>query len=345
MEIPQEKLSPIITADISYEILLLVSTNKGGFIYYSDEKRKNWEVNGPYLLGSIVHHMILDNRDSRTILMAAQTKQHGSCIFKSTDFGMNWIPTNFPTKLKNGKSINHIFRLASGHASEPNVWYAGTSPQGLFRSDDFGDTWHEIESLSKDINEERDILYNVAVIYHNRYKYGGKKDRKTKLHKLGKPEYLDKAIDYFKASIDEDKYFLKSYLNLIYIYQDPKNEKMVKKWDRRYKKSKYELTDIYKEYKLNGNMYKEVDFSFLDGSIFRIYLGTYDEYNLPEDIYLHSDLITLSHDAVLNSYIMGSFDDFKKATNYLNKLLRMQIYKDANIHIIAFKDGIRTDFE
>ena len=49
METPQEKLSSIITAEKSSEVLLLVSTNKGGFIYYSDEKRKNWEVNGPYL--------------------------------------------------------------------------------------------------------------------------------------------------------------------------------------------------------------------------------------------------------------------------------------------------------
>ena len=156
MKIAQEKLSPIITADITSEILLLVSTNKGGFIYYSDEKRKNWEVSGPYLLGSIVHHMVLDNRDNKTILMAAQTKEHGSCIFKSIDFGMNWVPTKFPTKLKNGTEINHIFRLAPGHVNEPNIWYSGTSPQGLFRSDDFGDTWYEVESISNIIQN-----YNV----------------------------------------------------------------------------------------------------------------------------------------------------------------------------------------
>ena len=153
MEIAQEKLSPIITSDITSEILLLVSTNKGGFIYYSDEKRKNWEVNGPYLLGSIVHHMVLDSRDNKTILMAAQTKQHGSCIFKSTDFGMTWLPTEFPSKLINGEKINHIFRLTIGHPEEPNIWYAGTSPQGLFRSDNFGDTWHEVESLSNKIQD------------------------------------------------------------------------------------------------------------------------------------------------------------------------------------------------
>ena len=165
MEIVQEKLSPIITSDITSEILLLVSTNKGGFIYYTDEKRKNWEVNGPYLLGSIIHHMVLDNRDNSTILMAGQTKQHGCCIFKSTDFGMNWIPTKFPANLKNGEKINHIFRIAIGHKEEPDVWYAGVSPQGLFRSNDNGNTWDEIESLSENIN----LIKNNKL--KNNYKY------------------------------------------------------------------------------------------------------------------------------------------------------------------------------
>ena len=111
------------------------------------------------------------------------------------------------------------------------------------------------------------------------------------------------------------------------------------------KKNKYELTDIYKEYILNGDKYKDVDFAFLENSIFRIYLGTYDKYNLPEDIYLHSNLITLPIEDDVDSYFMGAFDDFKKAHNYLEKLLRMPIYKSNNIRIIAFKNGIRTPFE
>ena len=34
-----------------------------------------------------------------------------------------------------------VFWLSPGHADEPGVWYAGGSPQGLFRSEDGGDTW------------------------------------------------------------------------------------------------------------------------------------------------------------------------------------------------------------
>src|SRR5262249_16465298 len=35
-----------------------------------------------------------------------------------------------------------------GHASEPGVWYAGTSPQGLFRSEDHGVTWQSVSGFN-----------------------------------------------------------------------------------------------------------------------------------------------------------------------------------------------------
>ncbi len=204
----------------------------------------------------------------------------------------------------------------------------------------------QLSSLSKEASDERDFLYNTALIYYDLYleaKNGDKRAGKDRT------KNLDLSIENFQYAIKRDKYYLTPYLNLIHIYRneskDDNAKKMANKIDRKYKKNRYELTDIYKEYILNGDKYKDVDFAFLENSIFRIYLGTYDKYNLPEDIYLHSNLITLPHEDDLDSYIMGSFDDFKKANNYLEKLLRMPIYKSNNIHIIAFKNGIRTDFE
>jgi hypothetical protein len=44
--------------------------------------------------------------------------------------------------------VNHVFWLAPGHASEPTVWYAGTSPQGLFRSSDGGDSWESVAGFN-----------------------------------------------------------------------------------------------------------------------------------------------------------------------------------------------------
>ena len=153
--------APLKTEKQASEIILLVSTSKGGFIYYSDEKRRFWEVNGPYLLGSIIHHMILDPRDSKTILMAAQTKSHGPMIFKSVDFGMNWVPVKSPPKFSSSKKLAHIYRLTPGHESEPNIWYAGTSPQGLFRSHDDGKTWKSIDGFNKN-KKIQDVIKNQS---------------------------------------------------------------------------------------------------------------------------------------------------------------------------------------
>jgi photosystem II stability/assembly factor-like uncharacterized protein len=41
-----------------------------------------------------------------------------------------------------------VFWLTPGHASEPGVWYAGTSPKGLFRSEDGGVTWSAITGFN-----------------------------------------------------------------------------------------------------------------------------------------------------------------------------------------------------
>jgi hypothetical protein len=48
-----------------------------------------------------------------------------------------------------GLSVDHVFWLTPGHASEPGVWYAGTSPQGLFRSEDGGMSWDGVAGFNE----------------------------------------------------------------------------------------------------------------------------------------------------------------------------------------------------
>jgi hypothetical protein len=47
-----------------------------------------------------------------------------------------------------GRVVDHTFWLTPGHASMRGVWFAGTSPQGLFRSDDGGATWRGVEGFN-----------------------------------------------------------------------------------------------------------------------------------------------------------------------------------------------------
>jgi photosystem II stability/assembly factor-like uncharacterized protein len=134
-------------------IQLLVGTRKGAWIYRSDEARRTWRVQGPIFLGSIVNHLVLDPRDGRTMLMAASTGHLGPTIFRSTDGGDTWAeavkPPAFPkSDDPRARAVDHSFWLEPGHPSEPGVWWAGTSPPGLFESRDGGASWESVAGFN-----------------------------------------------------------------------------------------------------------------------------------------------------------------------------------------------------
>jgi hypothetical protein len=45
--------------------------------------------------------------------------------------------------------VSHVFWLAPAAASQPGRWYAGTSPQALFVSDDGGDQWESVRGFNE----------------------------------------------------------------------------------------------------------------------------------------------------------------------------------------------------
>jgi hypothetical protein len=136
-------------------VALLIATKKGAFFLRSDRARRVWKLSGPQFLGHIVHHVVLDPRDRRTLLLAARTGHLGPTVFRSTDMGKSWKeaskPPAFPKARpgEKGRVVDHVFWLTPGHASEANVWYAGTSPQGLFRSNDSGNTWEPVSGFNE----------------------------------------------------------------------------------------------------------------------------------------------------------------------------------------------------
>jgi photosystem II stability/assembly factor-like uncharacterized protein len=133
--------------------LVLVATRKGAWLLHGDGARKSWRADGPHFLGNIVQHMVLDPRDGKTLLAAASTGHLGPTIFRSTDLGKSWKEAGRPpafAKKEGGRSVKHTFWLTPAGANEPGVWYAGTSPQGLFRSTDGGVTWDEFSTVNDD---------------------------------------------------------------------------------------------------------------------------------------------------------------------------------------------------
>lgn len=135
---------------------VLVATRKGAWLFYGDADRKAWRADGPHFLGHVISHLVLDPRDGRTLLAAAKTGHLGPTVFRSTDRGRTWKEAERPPAFakaaagETGRAVDHTFWLAPGHADEPGTWYAGTSPQGLFRSQDGGVTWAPFSSINDD---------------------------------------------------------------------------------------------------------------------------------------------------------------------------------------------------
>ena len=135
-------------------LIVLVGTRKGLFVLEADRRRRAWRMEGPHFLGQVVNHALLDPRDRRTLLAAVKAGHLGHTVYRSQDFGKSWeesaAPPAFPKAAEGvaGESVGHVFWLTPGHAKEPGRWYAGTSPQALFTSDDAGRHWEGVAGFN-----------------------------------------------------------------------------------------------------------------------------------------------------------------------------------------------------
>lgn len=157
---PKSKPTPKTTAKVkatakAKPVTLMVATRKGAFYLRSDGTRENWKVSKPVFLGHIVYHMVSDPRGSKVVVMGSKTGHLGPTVMRSTDNGKTWTEATKPPAFakhdweEKGRSVENVFWITPGHETEPGVWYAGTSPPGLFRSEDDGDTWHPIAGFNE----------------------------------------------------------------------------------------------------------------------------------------------------------------------------------------------------
>ncbi len=153
---PRRQAKVALARRVPRGVMVLVATRKGAWFLRSDAARRTWRVEGPHFLGHIVHHLVQDPRDGKTLLAATSTGHLGPAVLRSRDRGRTWLEASRPPAFakvpegEKGRVVNHTFWLTPGNASEPGVWYAGTSPHGLFRSSDGGDTWEGCAGLNDD---------------------------------------------------------------------------------------------------------------------------------------------------------------------------------------------------
>lgn len=132
-----------------------IGTRKGAFALRSDQRRRNWRLTGPQFLGHIIHHIVQDPREPRRLVMAAKTGHLGPTVYTSGDRGRHWHEAKAPPAFRKAgegevpRAVERVFWLSPGHASEPGVWYAGTAPAGLFRSEDHGVSWQPVAGFNE----------------------------------------------------------------------------------------------------------------------------------------------------------------------------------------------------
>ncbi len=103
-------------------------------------------------LGHVAQHVVLDPRGGGRMLLAANTGHLGPTVFYSDDVGQTWTESSKPPAFRAGdslgRSLDTVFWISPGHADEPEVWFAGGSPQGLFVTRDAGDTWEAVDGFN-----------------------------------------------------------------------------------------------------------------------------------------------------------------------------------------------------
>ncbi len=140
-------------------VRVLVGTRKGAFVLHSDERRVDWQVDGPHFGGWEVFHAKASPTDPDRLYAAPSTGWFGQLIQRSDDGGRTWtaVGNDFTYASDAGThqwydGTPHPWEFArvwhlepSPH--DPDTVYAGVEDAALFRSTDAGASWQELSGL------------------------------------------------------------------------------------------------------------------------------------------------------------------------------------------------------
>jgi hypothetical protein len=131
--------------------VLTIGTGKGLFLARSEDDRRTWHMSGPHFPMTGVYAVAIDTRRDPVRLLAGVDSSHfGPIVATSDDLGETWDepdqrPIAFPED--SGTSLVRVWQIAPGPAHQPDVVYAGTEPQALFRSTDGGVSYEFVRGL------------------------------------------------------------------------------------------------------------------------------------------------------------------------------------------------------
>ncbi len=133
------------------DVLVLVGTTKGAFLFSAGGDRERFTVSGPHFPGQAVYALAFDGRGGRRRVLAATTSPHwGAVVRHSDDLGRTWTDpaegnVRFPPDT--GAALRNVWQLTPAGADQPDLVWAGVEPAALFRSDDGGESFALVRGL------------------------------------------------------------------------------------------------------------------------------------------------------------------------------------------------------
>ena len=128
------------------KVRLLVGTHKGAFVLTSDERRRDWKVDGPHFAGWDVYHLKGSPADPDRLYAAQSRGWFGQVAQRSDDGGASWEPIGNEFRYE-GATNTHKWYDNSDHPYEflrvwhlepsltdPDTVYAGVEDAALFRT-------------------------------------------------------------------------------------------------------------------------------------------------------------------------------------------------------------------
>ena len=130
------------------QVLLLVGTMKGTFLFASGPRRDKWEMGGPHFPGSPVYSLAHDASKGHRLFSSGDNPFFGTTLRWSDDLGRTWTDgtsgvIRFPEDT--GVSLKRIWQLAP--TGRNGTIYAGVEPSALFVSHDRGEHWELVRGL------------------------------------------------------------------------------------------------------------------------------------------------------------------------------------------------------
>lgn len=129
-------------------VLVAIGTSKGLFLF-TGKDRKRWRLRGPFFQGREINHALYDKRSNR-VYATVNSVFFGSEVASTANLGKTWEKAEHNPKFsaESGLKLERIWHVEPGLPDAPEVLYAGVAPAALFRSDDRGKTWYEVDGLT-----------------------------------------------------------------------------------------------------------------------------------------------------------------------------------------------------